>query len=67
MFRRCLRYFVNKYKDYFGFFGNVEYLRDFVQRVLWLIEGWSFLERVSCDGGFYVGGVGIGYVFYVVV
>ncbi|XP_068696330.1 lanC-like protein 3 [Montipora foliosa] len=66
MFRRRARYFVNKYKDYSGSLGNVEYLRDLVQRVLRLIEERSPPERASCDGGLYVGGAGIGYAFYAV-
>ncbi|XP_029180471.2 lanC-like protein 3 [Acropora millepora] len=60
------RYFVNKYKDFSGSLGNVEYLRELVQRVLKLIDERSPPQRASCDGGLYVGGAGIGYAFYAV-
>ncbi|XP_074627320.1 lanC-like protein 3 isoform X2 [Acropora palmata] len=60
------RYFVNKYKDFSGSLGNVEYVRELVQRVLKLIDERSPPQRASCDGGLYVGGAGIGYAFYAV-
>lgn len=60
------RYFVNKYKDFSGSLGNVEYVRELVQRVLKLIYERSPPQRASCDGGLYVGGAGIGYAFYAV-
>lgn len=66
MFRRRPRCFVNKYKDYSGSLGNVEYLRDLVPKVLHLIEEQSPPERASRDGGLYVGCAGIGYSFYAV-
>lgn len=66
MFRRRPRCFVNKYKDYSGSLGNVEYLRDLVPKVLHLIEEQSPPERASRDGGLYVGCPGIGYSFYAV-
>ena len=66
MFRSRSRCFVNKYKDFSGSLGSVEYLRDLVRRVLQLIEEKSPPERASTDGGLYVGGAGIGYAFYAV-
>lgn len=66
MFRSRSRCFVNRYKDFSGSLGSVEYLRDLVGRVLQLIEEKSPPERSSHDGGLYVGGAGIGYAFYAV-
>lgn len=66
MSSRRSRYFVNKYKDFSGSLGNVEYLRELAQRVLKLIDERSPPQRASCDGRLYVGGAGIGYAFYAV-
>jgi len=66
MFRSRSRCFVNKYKDFAGSLGNVDYLRELVPRVLQLIEEQSPPDRCSDDGGLYVGGAGIGYAFYAV-
>ena len=66
MFRSRSRCFVNKYKEFSGSLGSVEYLRDLVRRVLQLIKENSPPEVASRDGGLYVGCAGIGYAFYAV-
>lgn len=66
MFRSRSRCFVNKYKEFSGSLGSVDYLRDLVRRVLQLIEDKSPPEMASRDVCLYVGGAGIGYAFYAV-
>ena len=64
MFRSRSRYFENQYQHFSGTLSSVEYIRDLVERVLQLIEEESPPQRVSRDGGLYVGAGGIGYAFF---